>query len=367
MADKALIALNREQLLKRIFPDNIPVLWCPLLTHYDDHGAIDHARMAAHLRHLAPDVKGFLIPGSTGDGWELTDAESAQLLEIALGQAQELRLHLLIGVLKPDVEAALSAIREIVERIKSRTRVRDAQAALLKARVCGFAVCPPRGQDLSQEELGRALSSILQAGLPTALYQLPQVTQNELSPELVSSLATRFENFLLFKDSSGADRVVLSGKSLGGVFAVRGAEGDYARWLAAAGGPYQGFLLSTANCFAPHFSQLINALSRNGPTTTPSPAKGPPAPKPSAAARQMSDRLTAVIQEVFGLVKGLPDGNPYANANKAIDHFFAFGPRALSVLPPRLHGGSRLPAEVMRATGEILSRHGFAPGYGYLE
>jgi len=81
----------------------------------------------------------------------------------------------------------------------------------------------------------------------------------------------------------------------------------------------------------------------------------------------MSDRLTAVIQEVFGLVKGLPDGNPYANANKAIDHFFAFGPRALSVLPPRLHGGSRLPAEVMRATGEILSRHGFAPGYGYLE
>ena len=71
----------------------------------------------------------------------------------------------------------------------------------------------------------RALASILEAGFPTALYQLPQVTQNEFSPEVGSSLALRFPNFMLFKDSSGSDRVVSSGKSLGGVFTLREGRG----------------------------------------------------------------------------------------------------------------------------------------------
>ena len=75
---------DRSQLLKRLFPNRVPVLWCPLLTHYSSDGHIDRARMAAHLRHLSPYVKGFLIPGSTGDGWEMSDAEIRQLLEIAI-------------------------------------------------------------------------------------------------------------------------------------------------------------------------------------------------------------------------------------------------------------------------------------------
>ena len=80
---------------------------------------------------------------------------------------------------------------------------------------------------------------------------------------MISNLAERFPNFFLFKDSSGGDRVVLSGKNLAGVFTMRGAEGDYARWLSQAGGPYGGFLLSTANCFAAELEQMISQL-RNG-------------------------------------------------------------------------------------------------------
>src|SRR2546426_6527362 len=93
-------AASRAQLLRTFFPDGVPVLWCPSLTHYDENGAIDARRIAAHLEHLAPHVKGFLIPGSTGDGWELTEPESRQLLEVALSQAQGLELRVLIGVLK---------------------------------------------------------------------------------------------------------------------------------------------------------------------------------------------------------------------------------------------------------------------------
>ncbi|PYI85541.1 MAG: dihydrodipicolinate synthase family protein, partial [Verrucomicrobia bacterium] len=195
------------------------------------------------------------------------------------------------------------------------------------------------------------LTSVLETGLPVSLYQLPQITQNEMAPELVASLAARFGNFFLFKDTSGADHVALSGKDFGGVFLVRGAEGDYVRWLTSAGGPYHGFLLSTANCLAHELHQMIEELAANR----------------IDAARQRSARITSLVNDVFRIVTGLPHGNAFANANKAMDHFFAFGPKACDVAPPRLHAGSRLPLEVTRATGEALSRHGLMPAKGYLE
>jgi hypothetical protein len=37
------------------------------------------------------------------------------------------------------------------------------------------------------------------------------------------------------------------------------------------------------------------------------------------------------------------------------------------VPPPRLHSGSRLPVEVIRATGDILVRLGLMPVKGYLD
>lgn len=345
------IAAARAELLQRLFPEGVPVLWCPPLTHYDGEGGIDRARIAAHLRHLSPFIKGFLVPGSTGDGWELSNGERRQVLELALEQGQKLKTHLLIGVLKAKAAQALAAIREDVQWVKARLKERDVDKALAKARVCGFTVCPPRGKDLTQEEIGRALASILKLGLPTAIYQLPQVTRNEMSAAVASKLAQRFENFLLFKDSSGADRVALSGKSLGGVFTMRGGEGDYARWVKAGGGPYEGFLLGSANCFARELHQVLQDISAGR----------------LEAARRVSERLTAAVSEVSRLVAGLPGGNAFAHANKAMDHFFAHGPRAASVPPPRLHSGSRLPVEVIRTAGEILSTNGLMPARGYLD
>ena len=66
-----------------------------------------------------------------------------------------------------------------------------------------------------------------------------------MTPELVAGLAERFPNLLLFKDSSGTDEVALSGRMPAGVTLLRGAEGDYAQWSKAHGGPYDGFLLSS--------------------------------------------------------------------------------------------------------------------------
>jgi dihydrodipicolinate synthase/N-acetylneuraminate lyase len=347
-------AESRRGLLAAFFPDAMPTLWCPLLTHYDANGAVDRTRMAAHLRHVARHVKGVLVPGSTGDGWELSDAEAETALAVVLGEAHALRLHVLIGLLKPDHVSVVSSFLALSQGLLAPLAHFTPAAfneRLRAARVCGFAVCPPHGSSLTPDDLQRELAGVLELGLPTALYQLPQVTQNEMTPPMVAALARRFPNFIMFKDSSGTDAVALARHDYGGVVFVRGAEGDYARWLRNAGGAYDGFLLSTANCLAAplaHLAELIAAAEM-------------------AQATQLSERLTALVNEEFDLVKGLEGGNAFANANKAMDHFFAFGPRADDAPPPRLHCGRFLPVAIIQATGDALKRHGFMPTRGYLE
>ncbi len=341
---------TRTEWNRHLFPDGIPSLWCPPLTHYTPDGAIDSARIWAHLRFLSPWVKGLLVPGSTGDGWELRQEEADILLTIVLEAVQELKFRLLIGALRPTGTEAAQVITATGGALQRRVGTDRLQDWLARSRVCGFAICPPRGEAVTQHQMEKELSGVLELGLPVALYQLPQVTQNEMSPALVARLAARFGNFVLFKDTSGRDAVASSGQDFKGLFLVRGMEGQYDRWLRAGGGPYHGFLLSAANCFAKQLHQVAQDLAAGR----------------KAQAHALSERISAVVTAVFALVKDLPDGNAFANGNKAMDHFFAHGPRAMEIQPPRLHSGGSLPPEVIRATGAVLERHGLMPAAGYL-
>jgi hypothetical protein len=273
------------------------------------------------------------------------------VLGIGLDLARQLDVHVLVGALHPKTNETLAAIQEDLDWLKSRFGERDTAKVLDKGRVCGFTVCPPRGKELTQETISRALSSVLELGLPTGIYQLPQVTLNLMSAEVAADLALRYENFIFFKDTSGEDAIALSGKNLAGVFTARGAEGDYARWPKSAGGPYDGFLLASANCFARQLRQVLEDI----------------AARRLEAARHLSDQLSAVVRELLRLAAALPQGNPFSNANKAIDHFLAHGPKAATAPAPRLHAGSGLPVEFLRATEEILSRYELLPDRGYLE
>src|SRR5262249_23989937 len=155
-------AVERRRLLARLLPDGIPALWCPLITHYDSSGTIDGARTAAHLRHLSPCVKGFLIPGSTGDGWELSEAETRRLLEVVIEQIARLKLHLLVGALKTEAEAALRAIEEVIGWINAGDGSGNLEDRFARSGVCGFTICPPRGKELTQQQLGSALRAVLE-------------------------------------------------------------------------------------------------------------------------------------------------------------------------------------------------------------
>ncbi len=132
---------------------------------------------------------------------------------------------------------------------------------------------------------------------------------------------------------------------------MRGAEGDYARWTKKAGGPYDGFLLSTCNCFPAELSSMMEKIDTGD----------------MVGARDISRRLTGAVQDVFSLVQPLPCGNAFTNANKAMDHFFAFGPSAASKQAPRLHFGLRITADMISETGSILADYGLMPAKGYLD
>lgn len=328
----------------------VPRLWCPPITHYAAGGRIDVDRMAAHWRTMVAHVGGFLVPGSTGEAWDMTADEVSGLVNGALDLATALNTRILIGVLRPTVTEMHAGIAEALASAQATTGIADRLVAMRERHIAGFTVCAPTGAGLGQAQIQAALESILDLGVPTAVYQLPQVTRNEISPEVFSSLAMRYANLMLFKDTSGSDRVPMADRGASGVFLVRGAEGRYAQWLRESGGPYRGWLLSTANGFARELREVVALLEAGR----------------SGEAVALSDRLNDVVASAFAAVADVPHGNAFANTNKAIDHFMAYGPAATDIAPPLLHGGVHLPADVVREVGRILDEGGFMPGRGYL-
>jgi len=344
---------TRQAWMRGLFPAGVPRLWCPLLTHYGPDGAIDFGRMTAHLEAISPWVRGYLIPGSTGDGWELDEDETLRVTGFALEQARQRGTRLLIGVLRPgtgDVLATLDRLLALPGLAGLPGKGPEAAQAWGGRGIAGFTFCPPAGSSLTKDDIEAGLAAVLDRGLPAALYQLPQVTESEIVAETFARLVARYPQIVFFKDSSGGDRVASSEVDKGGVFLVRGAEGDYARWLRDVGGPYDGFLLSTANCFPRELATVIRCLEEGDRTR----------------AEAVSQRLTDTINEVFALVKPLPRGNAFTNANKAMDHFLAFGPAADIGRGPMLHARERIPPDVLAGTVEVLRRQALLPPKGYL-
>ncbi|MDW7655945.1 MAG: dihydrodipicolinate synthase family protein [Bacillota bacterium] len=344
------VAEERKQLVNRLFPQGFPQLWCPLIVHYTSEGKIDPVRIRKHLVRISPYVRSFLIFGSTGDGWELSLAEKTELFACYVELAKELDLNLLIGVLKHQTEEVETEISYWLQRLTKLSNQTGPLEAMAACHVVGFTVCPPRGADLSQTVIVDALARILSRGLPVALYQLPQVTQNEISPETLYRLARDYPHFFMFKDTSGQDQVLLAGLDYAGVRFVRGMEGDYSRWYRAGQSGYDGFLLSSANCFAADLQQLIKLADQGK----------------NDEADRLSARISDLIAAVFADVATIISGNAFANANKCIDHILAYGLDWKVQSPPFLHSGQPVPVQHLSYARQALEEHGWSADSGYL-
>lgn len=343
--------MNRDEYISTFLPEGIPELWCPMITHFEAAATPDRDRIHRHLEVLKDDVRGILIPGSTGEGWDMNDADILRLLEIVLDKTAETGQYMLIGVLKTETQAMIDSITKSVDYLIARSGGGSWSEAFVKNRVAGFTICPPSGADLSQEEITEGLEAVLSLGYPLALYQLPQITSNEMEPSTIGYLAGRYQNFFLFKDTSGEDRVAEAGRDYGGVFLVRGAEGGYSRWSKAGGGPYDGFLLSTANTFSRELMQILRDLGDGK----------------ADRARKTAEAVEHAVTAMFELTAGFPSGNPFANSNKVFDHIRAWGEDAAVRPAPLLYDGARIPEEWIRRGLELLKKHAIPIRGGYMQ
>lgn len=347
----ATIATRRGAIMRGLLPAGLPRLWCPLLSHYRDDGTFDLHRTALQLDAIRPFVGGLLLAGSTGDGWELDEAERQRLIAEVLPLARARGFAVLVGVLKSEVQdmrSAMDATLAILRTVGGSDSTNDPVELMARSGVAGMTLCPPAGAALPQAAISAALDALLATGAPISLYQLPQVTQNEMDAATVSGLVRRHPNLLMIKDTSGTDGIAEAG--VGDVVLLRGAEGGYARHTKSGGGRYDGFLLSTANGLADALSGVLDALEADR----------------REYADELSNRIEAVVKAVFEAAAPLPHGNPFTNANKAIDHVMAHGQDARGASAPRLHSGMRLPAELIATALEALGRNGLLPERGYL-
>jgi len=321
---------ERRSLIQRTFPDGIARLWCPPLTHYRNDASLDTDRIKAHIRALAPFVGGLLVPGSTGDGWDLSRTQKLELLDAVLPLAAMLGLPVLVGALERTTEGMLDFIHALGRRVK-------------EAPVVGIVACAPSGAEQSEAAMEASFDRILELGLPTAIYQLPQVTRNEISAASIARLASQFSNFFMVKDSSGEDHIALADVDTGGVFLVRGAELGYSGWLKPRG-PYDGFLLSTANWLAPQLASI---------------AAG-------AGTVRLDAAVDAAVAGAFGLVPGYPTGNAFGNSATLMDHVLAFGDGAVSVPGPFSRDGKAFPQQLVDQAVQLMRKNGLLPAIGYL-
>lgn len=175
---------SRASLVRELFPDGIPTLWCPLFTHFTEKGEIDRERIRAHLRFMRLYVPALLVPGSTSEEWELGRAQEADLIDLALECAREMGFSILIGILRSAIGAAKMGVEQAIALLFGGAR--PSLADFRARRLCGFAVTAPKGKNLPQATIYQELEAVLKLGYPTAFYQLPQITENEIGPKTVA-------------------------------------------------------------------------------------------------------------------------------------------------------------------------------------
>lgn len=320
-------------------------LWVPVLTHYTADGRLDRPRTAAHLAHISPHVRQFLLGGTTGDGWDFGPDVLQDWLALAADPAVLGPEHaVLIGAFGAGTADVVAAAQRIEQTIEAQP---------LTARLAGLTVCAPVDPDASQAAIAQHFRQILAATrAPLAIYQLPQVVGCAIAPQTFAELAAESERITLFKDTSGEDTVARAGLATGKARLLRGAEGEYAAHLKPAGA-YDGWLLSTANGFAVQLRGIAEDVAAGRQDDA------------AAACETLTHLVEALFTETGRWADALPSGNPFSNVNRAVDHVMAYG-GDYEAAPARLVSGDSLPVAFLHAVHGLLRRAGLAPSLGYL-
>lgn len=318
----------QQKLFSRFGEGCIPRLWTPPLCHYKlsptKECIIDLERNSIHLNHLSDFLGGYLINGSTGDGWTLTADQRISNLRGTLDLMNSVSVSkpVLLGVLEHDYNQKVLSIKKYIDFMNDYLYSDDTEEDIVDMPVdalyelspfVGFVLTPLSNTD-NQREIEECFAEIISGHpeYPFILYQLPQITNSEMSIETVINLVSRFGNITMIKDSSGTDALLKSGRSMDGVFMVRGSEGQYVESMLNLNhgvASYHGLLLSTANNYPQHLCAMMKGLE-NGHWSE---------------AAKISEMISAVCQETFEVVRDNQFGNPFTNSAKMVDFWMANG------------------------------------------
>lgn len=347
--------MDRTEIFRHVVnPAQFP-FWVPVITHYHADGSIDRDRMLSHARQIHPHTRLWMLAGTTGDGWLHSLSQYRQLVEYGcIVAAQTPQPTVLVGALQPDTRGVIERIEVLKDRLGiTRGAVLEDNLPLLKQwGFAGVTVCAPVGEQVTQDQIEDHISLICQvSALPIVVYQLPQVTRNLIAPQTLVKLVQRFPQIILFKDSGGADEIARSGLLADSLVLVRGAEGNYLEVLKKVGGWYDGWLLSTGNAFAPQLTEIQRYYNQGD----------------YHSAAQVSQALSRVVQQVFALAQDLPTGNPFSNANRAVDHLLAYGKSWRDYPLPVLLDGSCLPVDFIARVETLIAAFPLVFDVGYLQ
>ena len=167
------------------FPGIIPAVVVP----FAEDDSIDVAALRANIGHLIEGgVHGLVVNGTMGEAGSLSDDERGLVIDTALEVADG-RLRVSVGVSSASTAASASYAEQ-------------ARAAGAHGVMC----LPPVLYRGAPEELAAHYVAVAEAGLPVMLYNNPEASGLDLTPEAIAAIATAVPGVVAVKECSGDAR-----------------------------------------------------------------------------------------------------------------------------------------------------------------
>jgi 4-hydroxy-tetrahydrodipicolinate synthase len=224
-------------------------IFCPAITIFDNQGKLDYDGNERVIHRLIENgISGILSLGSIGEFCHLTMAEKKEFITFVVRTVKG-RVPLLIGT-------GGTALEEVVEL----TRYAGQAGADYSM------VISPYYFKMDEESLFHYYAAVARAAdLPLLLYNFPDRTAVDLSPELVLRLAKTFPNIVGIKDTvdniSHTRKLIRAVKAELPQFAVFSGYDEYLIPNLMAGG--NGIISGLTNLAPPIFVELLKAYGEN--------------------------------------------------------------------------------------------------------
>ncbi len=226
---------------------NIRGVIVPLVTPFKENGAVDEKALPRLIEFLIrAGVHGIMPGGTTGEFALLTVEERQRILEVTLNTVNN-RVLVLAQTGAPSTETTIALTRH-------------AQSL----GVVAATIITPYFVRLSDEALIEHYAQVAQAvpDYPLFLYNIPQMTGNNITAPVVSALVQRCPNIIGMKESSGNLGQIIESKAAGGANFQMSIGGDGLILSALVAGAVTAAVSGNANPCPESFVELFECYWR---------------------------------------------------------------------------------------------------------